>query len=138
MHDIQNISGYRSSEEYRNAGAMAPDEEGRYRNLAFFVAPDPYSLNAGAKVITSGGGTSSAVDNTSGTVDVYLSVVFAKDGFTVVPLDGTSTKTVTKPRGSAGTADPLNQLMTAGWITSLTSLRTNESWLGRFESGASL
>ena len=138
MHDIQNISGYRSSEEYRNAGAMAPDEEGRYRNLAFFVAPDPDSLNAGAKVITSGGGTSSAVDNTSGTVDVYLSVVFAKDGFTVVPLDGTSTKTVTKPRGSAGTADPLNQLMTAGWITSLTSLRTNESWLGRFESGASL
>ena len=137
-HDIQNISGFRSVETYKAAGNMMEGEVGRYRQLVFFVAPDADSLGAGARVFTSGGGTSSAVDNTAGTVDVYASIVFAKDGFTIVPLDGTSTRTITKERGSAGTADPLSQISTMGWITSITSLRTNESWLGRFESAASL
>ena len=137
-HDVQNVSGFRSVETYKSGGGMMPGEIGRYRNLVFFEAPDPDTLGGGAKVLTGAGGTSSAVDNTSGTADVYLSVVFGREGFTIVPLDGTSTRTVTKDRTSGGPANPLNQVGTMGWITSITSLRTNENWLGRFETAASL
>lgn len=138
--DLQNVSGFSSREKY--AGAMASDllgdEVGRYRQLAFFVAPDPDTLGAGARVITSGGAASTLVDNTSGTTDVYLCQAFGEDYFTTVPLDGESTRTITKGLGSAGTSDPLEQLQTMGWKNTSARLRTNEAWGGRIECGAGL
>lgn len=137
-NDIQNLSGFRSVETYKAGGGAMEGEVGRYRNLVFFVAADPDSLGGGAKKITSGGGASVSVDNGGTNANVYLSPVFGRDGFTIVPLDGTSTRTITKDRETGGPSNPLNQVGTMGWITTLTSLRTNENWLGRFETAASL
>ena len=111
---------------------------GRYKNLVFFVAPDPDGLGAGAKVFTSSGATSSVVANTSGTADVYTILAFGEEYFTQVPLDGESTGTIMKKVGSAGTADPLNQVGTVGWKNTSTRLRTNENWGGRIECAVSL
>lgn len=131
--DIQNLSGFRSAELYKNSSMTFADEVGRYKNLAFFVAPDPDSLGAGAKVFNSSGASSSLVDNTSGTADVHVMLAFAEEGFTIVPLDGESAGSIMKKVGSAGTADPLEQVGTVGWKATTTRLRTNESWLGRLE-----
>ena len=137
-NDLQNISGFLSVEKYKTSGGMMPGECGRYRNLVFFLAPDPDSLGGGAKVVSGAGAASTSVDNKAGLANVYLTLAFGREGFTIVPLDGTSTRTITKGRTEGGPANPLEQVGTMGWITSLTSLRTNENWLGRIESAASL
>ena len=131
---IQNFgggaNGFRYSSDYKGA---ADDEIGRYKMLAFFVAADPSTLGAGARVRTSGGGTSSLVTNTSGTADVYESLIFSKRGFNSVTLSGQSMKTFMKPVGSAGALDPLGQVGTVGWKCTTTQVRTNENWIVRLE-----
>ena len=136
--DLQNLSGYRSVETYKSGGGTFEGEVGRYKNLVFFVAPDPETVGGGSKKFVSGGATSSVVDNTSGTANVYTILGFGEEGFMQVPLDGESTGTIMKKIGTAGTADPLNQVGTAGWKNTSTRLRTNENWIGRIETGASL
>lgn len=135
MFDLQNITGFKWASEYR--GAME-GEMGRYKQLAFFSAPDPSSLGAGGKLFTSGGGSSTAVKNTAGTVNVYTILIFGKNGFTKVPLAGKTSAFYAKPLGSAGTADPLEQVATMGWKTTSARLRTNENWICRVECAASL
>lgn len=135
MFDLQNINGFKYSWEYKGA---ADGEGGRYKDIAFFEAPDPSSLNAGAKKYAGGGGTSSLVKNTTGTVDVYTILIFGQNGFTKVPLSSKSSSFISKPLGSAGTADPLDQVATIGWKTIGARLRTNENWIQRIECAASL
>lgn len=135
MFDVQNINGFRWASEYKGA---AMDEVGRYKCLAFFESPDPSSLNVGGKKFAPGGGASTAIKNTAGTVDVYTIMIFGKHGFTRVPISKGSTRMFRKPLGSAGSSDPLDQIQTMGWKNSSARLRTNEDWLVRIESGASL
>jgi N4-gp56 family major capsid protein len=137
-YDLQNLSGWRSVETYKSGGGTFDGEVGRYKNLVFFVAPDADNLGAGAKIFSSGGAASTSVTNTSGTADVHILMCYGEEGFTQVPLDGESTGTIMKPVGSAGAADPLNQIGTAGWKNTSARLRTNESWLGRVECAVSL
>jgi N4-gp56 family major capsid protein len=135
MFDLQNISGFKWSSEYRGA---AEGEMGRYKQLAFFPAPDPSALTAGAKKFLGGGASSTTVKNTTGTADVYTILIFGQNGFTKVPLSGKTSNFYAKPLGSAGTADPLEQVATIGWKTVSARLRTNENWLCRIECAASL
>jgi N4-gp56 family major capsid protein len=135
IFDLQNISGFKWASEYK--GAME-GEVGRYKRLAFFESADPSSLGAGGKKFASGGGSSTTVKNTAGTVDVYTILIFGQNGFTKVPLMGKTSSFYAKPLGSAGTADPLEQVATIGWKTIGARLRTNENWLCRIESAASL
>ncbi len=135
MFTLQNISGFRWASEYRGA---AEGEVGRYKTLAFFEAPDPSSLNAGGKKWANGGGTTNAgIKSTGGSsADVYSIMIFAKHGFTVVPVNAGSSKMFRKPLGSAGTGDPLDQIMTMGWKNTSARLITNQDWLVRVECAA--
>lgn len=136
---IQNFSpgpgGFLYANQYQGA---AEGEMGRYKNLAIFVAADPSSLGAGARVRTGAGGPSTAVRNTSGTVDVYESMIFSKKGFNSVKLSGQSMKMFVKPIGSAGALDPLDQVGSVGWKVTTSQMRTNENWIMRAESAAEL
>ena len=51
----------------------------------------------------------------SGTVNVYRSLVLAKDAFVVTEADELTTKLIVKAPGSAGTSDPLDQKGTVGY-----------------------
>jgi N4-gp56 family major capsid protein len=135
IFDLQNIEGYKWASEYKGA---ADGEVGRYKQIAFFEAPDPSGLNAGGKKFAGGGATSSLVKNTTGTADVYTILIFGQNGFTKVPLNGKSSSFISKPLGSAGTADPLDQVATIGWKTVGARLITNQDWLCRIECCASL
>jgi N4-gp56 family major capsid protein len=134
MHDIQNIDGFKWASDYKGA---AEGEVGRYKQLAFFEAPDPSELGAGGKKYAGGGASSTAVKNTAGTADVYTILVFAKRGFTRVPVNGGSTKTYRKGLGSAGTSDPIDQLQTMGWKNTSARLITNQNWMHRIECAVS-
>lgn len=136
---IQNFSpgpgGFLYSNQYQGA---AEGEMGRYKNLAIFVAADPSSLGAGARVRLGAGGSSTAVRNTSGTVDVYESMIFSKKGFNSVRMSNLTNKLIVKQLGSAGALDPLNQVSSMGWMTTTTQMRTNENWIMRIESAVEL
>lgn len=127
---LQNIAGCKDAAQYRGA---AQGEIGRYKDLAFFRATDPSSLGVGAPVTNSGGGTSAVVDNTGGTANVYHTVAFGKHAFHRVHLSGKNTSYHAKPLGSAGTADPLDQIGTNGWKTTGACLITNNNWMVRLE-----
>jgi len=135
MYDIQNIEGFRWASDYKGA---AEGEVGRYRQIAFFESPDPSDLGAGGKKWEGGGASSTSVQNTAGTADVYAIIIFAKHGFTRVPLNGASTKMYRKPLGSAGSSDPIDQIQTMGWKNTSSRLITNQNWLMRIECAASL
>lgn len=133
--DLQNLNNFKWASEYKGA---VEGEIARYKQIAFFESADPSSLGAGGKVFTSGGGSSTAVKNTASTVNVYTIMLFGKHGFTRVPLNAATTKVIRKSLGSAGTADPLDQLQTMGWKNTSARLITNQNWLVRIECAASL
>ncbi|MGL5935280.1 MAG: N4-gp56 family major capsid protein [Cetobacterium sp.] len=135
LFDLQNLEGFKWA--YENSGGVE-GEIGRYKQLAFFESADPSALGAGGKKFAGGGAGSTSVKNTAGTTDVYTIMIFGKNGFTRVPLNAGSTKVIRKGLGTAGTADPLDQLQTMGWKNSSARLITNQNWLVRVECAASL
>lgn len=135
MFSLQNITGFKWASEYKGA---AEGESGRYKTIAFFESPDPSALGAGGKKwVDAGGATNAGIKSNLGTsADVYSIMIFGKNGLTQVPLSSGSTKTYRKALGSAGTGDPLEQVMTMGWKNTSARLRTNENWLVRIECAA--
>ena len=51
----------------------------------------------------------------AGGADVYSTLVIADDAYGVTEIEGGGLEHIVKQRGSAGTADPLNQRATCGW-----------------------
>lgn len=66
----------------------------------------------GARVIETN--NISSVANAS-TVNVYRTLMMAKDAFAITKFDKDAIKLIVKQAGSAGTSDPLNQLATVGY-----------------------
>lgn len=135
LFDAQNLNNFKWASEYKGA---VEGEVGRYKQIAFFESPDPSSLGAGAKKFNSGGAASTAFENTAGTVNVYTIILFAKHGFTRVPLSAGTTKIIRKALGSGGTVDPLDQVQTMGWKNTSARLITNQNWIVRIECAVSL
>jgi N4-gp56 family major capsid protein len=141
MYTVQNIPGYRSAQEYRGA---AEDEVGRYRSIAFFESPDPFTapggtaLGSGAKVYVGGGatGVTTTMKNDGTNANVYSMVIFGKHAFTVVPVDALSSRLYRKPLGSSGVADPIDQIMSIGWKNTSARGITNPDWAVKIESAA--
>lgn len=68
---------------------------------------------------------------------VNSTIIFGKDAFGVVDIEGEDAfKTIFKPKGSAGTGDPLDQRWTAGWKASgFTAAILQDLWMVRIEHG---
>lgn len=71
------------------------------------------------------------------TVTVYSSLVFGKNAYGIVELEGMGMETIFHPIGSAGAADPLNMYWTKGWKTTHAIKILQETYLLRIESAAS-
>lgn len=70
--------------------------------------------------------------------DVHATMIIGKDAYGVVDVEGSSKpEMIVKPHGSAGTADPLNQIATSGWKALFTSKILNELAMVRMEHGVS-
>lgn len=71
--------------------------------------------------------------------DVHFSLVFGKDAYGVVDLEGHGAmQSIVKPRGSAGADDPLDQRSTVGAkVPAYAAKILNDLWLVRIEHGAS-
>ncbi|NGZ94926.1 MAG: N4-gp56 family major capsid protein [Nitrospira sp. WS110] len=137
LNDLQAIPDFFYADKYANA---APGEIGRYRQIAFFLAPDPASLGAGGKKSPDAGGLDGdVVKSTTGTnADVYHTIIYGKHFFTRIPLNAMSYRFYRKPLGSAGALDPIDQIQTMGWKRAGARLITGATWGVRLESAASV
>jgi N4-gp56 family major capsid protein len=70
-------------------------------------------------------------------IDVYTMLVFGQNAYGSVALDGHSLKTIYKPLGSAGTADPLDQQQSMGWKVTLGTKILNDAFMLRYECAVS-
>lgn len=68
---------------------------------------------------------------------VYGCIFFGRDAYGRVELSGGAMEMIVKSKGSAGTADPLNQRSTVGWKASHAAAILYEERLLRFECGSS-
>ena len=72
-----------------------------------------------------------------GTVDVYASIFLGANAFGVVDLAGHNLRSIYKPLGSAGSADPLDQQQTMGWKCAFTTKILQEAFMLRVEHATS-
>ena len=68
--------------------------------------------------------------------DVYSTLILGADAYGVTELEGGGLQHIVKQRGSAGTADPLDQRATAGWKLTKVAERLVEQYMVRIESAS--
>lgn len=147
-HDVAGLTGFKSVETYAGQVQVMPDEFGFYgragMGIRFLASPDA-SIDAGA-----GGNSSGNLRETSAAADLYTTVIYGQNavghvGFgTEFPAEiGRANRpmraieVINKGFGSAGAADPLNELSTLGWKYWSGPKITNGTWIRGIRSGAS-
>jgi len=119
--DLKQDSAFVPVENYPSQADVMPGEVGKLDEVRFIEST--YS-----KVFTAAG---------SGGIDVYATLVFGADAYGVSRLSGKAMELITKPLGSAGTADPLDQRASAGWKGWFTSVILNQNFMVRLEHAVS-
>lgn len=115
----ENLTGWKSVEEYASQGQVDPNEAGNYKSLRFLETTN------GKIWAAAGAGTPA--------VDVYSTLVFGKNAYGVVGLRGQrNIETIVKPLGSGD--DPLNQRATVGWKAMATAKILNDAFMIRYET----
>ncbi len=107
-----------SIEQYPNQAAAEEYEVGRMGGVAFCETDQAAEVAGGART-------------------VYLDMVFGKNAYCNVSVNGKGgTQTITKPLGSGGSYDPLDQRGTIGWKAYSGSRILNNTFMVRVESGS--
>lgn len=115
--DLKAIDGFTPVEKYANKGDVMPNEVGKYDRIRFVESTQ-------AKVFEDAGASS---------IDVYATLIIAKDAYGVTSIKGNAMKMIVKALGSAGADDPLNQRGTIGWKANHVTKILNQDWLLRIE-----
>ena len=84
-----------------------------------------FTVSTNGKVFTGAGAAG---------IDVYASMIFGSNAFTVVQLTGETLEHLYKPKDSDDKADPLNQYWTAGWKVSFAVKILKDANMLRYES----
>ena len=122
VETLEDFTKYKGVEEYASQTLIDINEVGTYKDVRFIETTM-------AKVFAGEG---------AGSVDVYGSLILGKNAYGVVSLRGMKNiQTIIKPLGSAGTADPLNQRSSVGWIAWSVTKILNDNWMVRIESAES-
>ena len=67
---------------------------------------------------------------------VYATLIIGANAYGVTEIEGGGLRTIIKQKGSAGTADPLDQRSTAGWKAILTAKILSDEYMVRIETGS--
>lgn len=69
-----------------------------------------------------------------GGMDIYSTLILAANAYGTTDITGGGLQLITKQKGSAGTADPLDQRSTVGWKATKTAERLVEDYMVRIET----
>lgn len=110
--------------KYTDNDAMFTNEIGKIANVRFVETTE-------AKIFEDAGGSASAK------FDIYSTLIIAKNAYGTTNIEGGGLELITKQKGSAGTADPLDQRSTVGWKATKTAERLVEDYMVRIETACS-
>jgi N4-gp56 family major capsid protein len=128
--DWENLAGFVPVEKYASQTDVLETEIGEIMGLRIAT-----TTNAGL-VADSGVLTGSTGLVSSGTkVDVYQTLVLAKNAFGLVPLQKGGIENIIKKAEKSGTSDALNQRNTSGWKAYTTAKILNDDFMARIEHG---
>ena len=68
---------------------------------------------------------------------VYSTLILGDNAYGITEINGGGMQTIIKQKGSAGTADPLNQRSTVGWKAGLVAKILSDEYMVRIETGCS-
>lgn len=138
-HDVVGLTGFSGVEKYGQQTAIVEGEFGYYgragRGVRFIMSED-------ASIDTATGAALSGADlRAASTVDVYTICVYGQNAFGSVGLGQRHTdgvyragdntggwEMISHARGSAGSADPLNEIATVGWKAWFAGAALNTNW----------
>ena len=86
-----------------------------------------------AKIFEKAGSTPSGA---SAAIDVYSTLFIGADAYGTTEIEGGGLEMITKNRGSAGTADPLDQRSTIGWKATKTACILTDAFMVRVETAS--
>lgn len=115
LYDLKNATGFIPVEQYANKSNVMDGEAGAMDDVRFVVTTNASTF--------------------ASTVTVHATLVLAKNYYAISRVSGEAMKMITKPLGSAGSADPLDQRSTIGWKASFITTRLNENFCVRIEHG---
>ena len=96
-YDLQDDTLWQDVSKYSNAEQIYAGEIGRMFGVVFVESTEGY------------------VANNSSSIPVHHSLIFGADAYGIVDIESSGAiKSIIKPAGSAGTADPLDQRSTVG------------------------
>lgn len=127
--DIEALAGFKSVEEYASQGDVMQSEIGATKNIRWLLTTNGQ--------IWSGQGASIGTTGLLGTtnVDVYGTLILAKNAYGTVPLQKKTIEAIIKQLGAG--EDPLNQRATNGWKAMTAAKILNDDWMVRIEHGVS-
>lgn len=125
-YDLMGDPKWRNPHEYTDTDKLYRGEIGELYGVRFIENPR-------AKVFKGAG--AKATGATEG-ADVYATLFFGADAYGVTEVEGGGMEHIVKPRGSGGTADPLDQRSTVGWKCMRTAEILVTQYLLRVETTA--
>lgn len=137
---FQDLTGFTPIEKYSQDTVAFEGEIGKIENIRIILTAfyEPFLL-AGGTSAAANTVLANGVPNAAGTeqADVYPILVFARDSYAIVPLQGREAviPTVQNPNQPRG-GDPLGQRGSVGWKTYQATGILNQSWLARIEVAA--
>lgn len=138
--DIRTITGFNAVETYMGQTEIADGEFGNVGGVRFIVTTES-TIDAGTGATTTGSATTNGRAATGVRADVYNTPIIGQDSVGSVGFGFEHVKEsykagdnlpgvlmISHPRGSAGAADPLSELSTAGWKSWHAGLVLNSTW----------
>jgi len=133
--DLQNVPGFVPVEKYSAMGKVMDGEIGKIEGIRFILTDlfEPWQ-EAGASGTTflSGGIEVSS----SASADVYPLLVFAKDAYAIVPLQGANAVTPAVKNPEPVQGDELGQRGFVSWKAWQATAILNDAWMARYEVAA--
>ncbi len=127
--DLESVPDYVPAANYSSNSGLLKGEVGSYRNIRFVTS----TLS---KIFADGGATKAGTKSTTGTdSDVYATLIFGKEAYTVVDLASAANIFYT-PASSQDHANPLGQWFSLGWKAMCGSVILNDAWIYRLETVA--
>ena len=121
-YDLMSDEAWVDWHKYTTPENMYENEIGKIAGVRFVETTE-------AKIFENAGGSS--------TFDIYSTLIIAKDAYGTTELEGGGLELLIKNKGSAGTADPLDQRSTIGWKATKTAERLVEDYMVRIETACS-
>lgn len=131
--DIRALPGFVPLPEMASREGLPPGTWGALQNIYFIGQQE-------IPILTGAGGTNTIMRSTGGKVDVYQSVLAAKDGLTSIALEGAEEHGYGNAEidvlDEPDKSDPTNSriLVSAAWYD--LALPTSNDWLVQFQTGA--